>query len=53
MRHIFDFLDEYMKEVFEERSAILEFDANMTRDKAEQLAMEEIRRKVDSDKVNK
>ena len=51
MKHIFDFLDASFKELFEERAAIREFDGNQSRDEAEQSAMEEIRRKVDQDKV--
>lgn len=50
MKHIFDYLDETFKEMFEERAAIREFDGNQSRDEAERSAMTEIRRKVDSDK---
>ena len=53
MKHIFDYLDETFKEMFEERSAILEYEAHQTRDEAERASMSEIRRKVDSDKVAK
>ncbi len=51
MRHIFDFLDETFKEMFEERAAIREFDGLQSRDEAEQSALAEIRRKVDEDKA--
>ena len=50
MKHIFEYLDETFKEMFEERSAIREFDGNQTHDEAERASMIEIRRKVDSDK---
>lgn len=53
MRHISEYLDECLKEVFEERSAIREFDGNQSRDEAERNAMAEVRRKVDQDKVQK
>ena len=49
MKHI----SEYLREIFEERSAILEYDAGYPREEAERLAMEELtkRRKViDEDK---
>lgn len=39
------------KEHYQERAGIIEFMANVPRDIAERLAMEEIRRKVDSDKA--
>lgn len=41
------------QEAYEERAAILEYEARLSRGKAEQEAMKEIRRKVDHDKVNK
>ncbi len=53
MKHIFDYLDETFKEMFEERAAIREFCGNQTRDEAEQSAMAEIRAKIDADKVQK
>lgn len=53
MRHIFECLDEKFKEMFDERSAIREFDGNQSRDEAERNAMAEIRRKVDQEKVQK
>ena len=53
MKHIFEYLDETFKEMFEERSAIREFDGSESRDEAERNAMEEVRRKVDQDKVQK
>ena len=51
MKHISQFLDETFEEWFEERAAIIEYEANQTRSQAEQSAMAEIRRKVDQDKV--
>lgn len=53
MKHIFEYLDETFKEMFEERLAIREFDGNQSRDEAERNAMAEVRRKVDQDKVQK
>lgn len=53
MKHISEFLDEAMREAFEERAAIREFDGNQSRDEAERNAMAEVRRKVDQDKVQK
>lgn len=53
MKHTFEYLDETFKEMFEERSAIREFDGNQSRDEAERNAMAEVRRKVDQDKVQK
>lgn len=54
MKHIFDILDETFKEMFEERSAIRQFEGNQSQAEAERAAMTEIRRKVDEDKaVNK
>ncbi len=47
---LFERFDAALKEAWEERSAIREFDAGYSRDEAERLAYEEIRRKVDSDK---
>jgi hypothetical protein len=41
MKHISEFLDEAMREVFEERAAILEFEGGIPREKAEALAMAE------------
>lgn len=55
MKHI----SEYLREYFEERSAILEYEAGYPREKAEALAKAEVesyrlhREKVDSDKVAK
>lgn len=53
MKHIFEFLDATMKEFYEERAAIREFDGLQSRDEAERDAMREIRAKVDADKVQK
>jgi hypothetical protein len=41
MKHVFDFLDDYMKEFYEERAAILEFEAGYPKEKAEALAKAE------------
>jgi hypothetical protein len=41
MKHVFQFLDEHMKEFFEERAAILEHDAGLPKEKAEALAKAE------------
>lgn len=51
MKHLFEFLDETFKEMFEERAAIREFDGLQSRDEAEQAAFAEIRRKVDEKKA--
>lgn len=50
MKHIFDYLDETFKEMFEERSAIRQYDGHQSREEAEQSAMADIRAKVDADK---
>lgn len=42
MRHVFDYLEEAFKELFEERAAIREFDAGMPREEAEKQAMEDV-----------
>ena len=42
MKHVFDYLDESLKELFEERAAIREFDAGMTREEAEKKAAEDV-----------
>lgn len=39
----YEFADTYLKELFEERAAILEFDAGYSRKKIEKLAHDEIR----------
>ena len=44
MKHIFEYLDDTFKEMFEERSAIREFDGNQQRNEAERNAMAEVRR---------
>lgn len=51
MKHIFDYLNETFKEIFEERSAIRQYDGQQSRDEAEQGAYAEIRAKVDADKA--
>ncbi len=48
MKHVFEFLDDYMKEFFEERSAIIEYEGNQTRHEAERLAMEELNKVMES-----
>lgn len=48
MKHVFEFLDDYMKEMFEERSAIIEYEGNQTRHEAERLAMEELNKVMES-----
>ena len=59
MKHISNYLEEYEKEMFEERSAIMEFCGNVSRENAEAAAkievmeMQRIRSKVDEDKVQK
>lgn len=42
MKHVFDYLDEAFKEMFEERAAIREFDGGMTREEAEKQAAEDV-----------
>lgn len=42
MKHVFDYLSESLKELFEERAAIREFDAGMPREEAEKQAMEDV-----------
>lgn len=42
MKHVFEYLDEAFKEMFEERAAIREFDAGMTREEAEKQSMEDV-----------
>lgn len=42
MRHISEYLDECLKEVFEERAAIREFCGNQPREEAEVEAMKEV-----------
>ena len=55
MKHI----SEYLKEYFEERSAIMHFDGGIPKEKAEALARAEVetyrqhRAKVDAEKVTK
>lgn len=41
MKHVFEFLDDYMREFFEERAAILEHEAGYPKEKAEALAKAE------------
>ncbi len=41
MKHIFDFLDDHLKEFFEERAGILEHDAGYPKEKAEAIAKAE------------
>ena len=53
MKHISEYLDEAMQELFEERAAIREYDGQQSRDDAERFAMSEIRAKIDADKVQK
>lgn len=56
MKHISDYLNEALKEIFEERAAIREFDGGYTREEAERLAMEEVTKRratIDADKVQK
>ena len=48
MKHITDFLDKAMKELFEERAAIREYDANFPREEAERLAMEELNKRMEA-----
>jgi len=42
MKRIGEYLDEALREIFEERAAIREFDAGMPRDEAEKQAMEDV-----------
>ena len=42
MKHVFDYLDEAFKELFEERAAIREFDGKQPREEAEKLALREV-----------
>ena len=57
MKHISEYLSEGMREVFEERAAIMHFDGGIPKEKAEALARAECetyrahRAKVDADKV--
>ena len=59
MKHISEYLAEGMREVFEERAAIMHFDGGIPKEKAEALARAEVetyrqhRAKVDADKVTK
>ena len=59
MKHISEYLSEGMREVFEERAAIMHFDGGIPKEKAEALARAEVetyrqhRAKVDADKVTK
>lgn len=53
MKHISEYLDEAIREMFEERAAIREYDGLQSRDDAERFALAEIRTKVDMDKVQK
>jgi hypothetical protein len=46
MKHVFDFLDEHLKEFFEERAAIREFDGNQSREEAEREAFAEVKQKA-------
>ena len=41
MKHISEFLDEAMRELFEERAAIMHFCGGIPKEKAEALAMAE------------
>lgn len=41
MKHISEYLAEGMREVFEERAAIMEFEGGIPREKAEELAKAE------------
>lgn len=47
MKHVFDYLDEAFKEMFEERAAIREFDGGMTREEAEKQAREDVQKEID------
>ena len=42
MKHISNYLDEYAKEMFEERAAIIEFCGNTSRENAEAAAKIEV-----------
>jgi hypothetical protein len=42
MKHIFDYLDESFREMFEERAAIIEYDGQKPRKEAEELARREV-----------
>ena len=42
MKHISNYLEEYAKEMFEERSAIMEFCGNVSRENAESAAKIEV-----------
>ena len=53
MKHVCEYLDEALREWFEERAAIREFDGLQSRDDAERCALAEIRAKVDMDKAQK
>ena len=41
MKHISDYLEEGLREMFEERAAIMEYEGGLPREKAEALAMAE------------
>lgn len=46
MKHISVFLDEFFSELFEERAAILQFEAGFTQEEAEKLARQEVEARV-------
>jgi len=49
LRHISEYLDECLKEVFEERAAIREFCGNQPREEAEAEALKEVERVATSE----
>lgn len=42
MKHISEYLEEGLREMFEERSAVMHFDGGIPKEKAEALAMAEV-----------
>lgn len=57
MKHIFEYLDETFKEIFEERAAIVQYDGGFSREQAEKRARIEVdelaKRRKAIDKVQK
>lgn len=44
MRHISEYLDEAMREIYEERAAIAHFDGGLSVEEAEQMALAEVQK---------
>ena len=46
MKRIGEYLDEALREIFEERAGIVEFDGKKTREEAEKQAREDVQKEI-------